>query len=229
MSKIKEKLNKIKIPDKIIVFPNKDKEFIEKWDKKRNALNIPHSFRSIIIGRPHSGKTLLVKNLILRQKPRFEDVYLIHCDIDYTKEYDDINPIKLEEIPSPNEWEGKEKSLVILEDLSFKDLNKFQAEALKRLYGYVSSHKNISVIATCQDFHDLPIMVRRCSNLFILFPNIDYSNLSQISKKVGLNDNILKKLFKIFCKSNHDSIWIDLTDDSPYPLRLNGYKLIKKI
>ena len=37
-------------------------------------------------------------------------------------------------------------------------------------------------------------------------------------------------MFRQFCKSNHDSIWIDMTDDnqSPYKYRLNGFDMINR-
>ena len=57
---------------------------------------------------------------------------------------------------------------------------------------------------------------------------MDCDSLSNMARKTGLKSNDLKTLFESFCK-NQDSIWIDLTEHSPCPLRLNGYTKINKI
>ena len=64
-------------------------------------------------------KTTIVKNLLLRSNPPFEEVVVIHCDSGYTKEYDDVgdNVELLNEIPAPEDWEGLVKTLVVLDYL----------------------------------------------------------------------------------------------------------------
>ena len=54
--------------------------------------------------------------------------------------------------------------------------------------------------------------------------------LAGISRKIGLKKGELEMLFKKYCKSNHESIWIDMTENnkSPYKLRLNGFDIIEK-
>ena len=239
--KIKKKIKKYKLPnDRLIVLPNADKGFQEHWDLKRSKCNFPASFRCLIAAMPSSGKTNTIYNMILNQgrdkhkganKP-FETIYLIHCDPNYTSEYNLLgNSIEiLESIPTPQEWEGIDKSLVILEDLAYKDMNKVDKESIRRLFAYCSTHKNISVICTLQDFHSIDSIIRRCTNLFILFPSVDCTNITTISKKVGLKKEELEMLFRKYCKSNHDSIWLDMTDNnrSLYPIRLNCFNVIKK-
>jgi hypothetical protein len=227
VSKKRKALKNFKLPNKLIVIPNKDKQFHERWSKGRSLCNIPHPFRCIISAPPNSGKTNIIKNLCLHQVPVFDKVYLIHCDGAFTKEYDDLQPETLDAIPDPKAWTGDHKALVILEDLSYKDLGKHQQECLKRLWGFVSTHKNISTIMTLQTFHEVPPIIRRCSNLFILYPSLDSSDVKTISRKVGLNVDKLQSLFKTFCKNQYDSIWIDLQDKSPSKLRLNCFKKIK--
>ena len=109
---------------------------------------------------------IVVKNLLIRAKPPFEEVFVIHCDPDYTKEYDDIGAVLLKDIPSPEDWEGQVKTLVILDDLEFKGMSKDQRRNLDRLFGFVSTHKNISCILCSQDPFNVPPIVRRCSNLW---------------------------------------------------------------
>ena len=228
--KLKNRINKVKIPNKLVIFKNADKEFHELWTPGRDMGNIPHPFRAIISAVPNSGKTLIIKNLILRQQPAFEEIFLIHIDGEYTQEYSDIidDDFILDDIPNPKEWQGEVKTLVILEDLSYKDMNKFQKESLKRLWGYVSTHKNISCALTTQDIFELPPIVRRCSNILILFPSFDYTSISLLSKKVGLKKGDLENLFRTFCQCNHDFIMLDLTSNTPYPIRYNMFQKINK-
>ena len=219
-----------KLPNKIIPLPNPDKLFHEKWYKGRNMLNIPHPFRCVCLGPPNVGKTTIVKNLLLRAKPEFEEVVIIHCDSGYTKEYDDIgdNLEILNEIPAPEDWEGEVKTLVILDDLEFKGMNKDQKRNLDRLFGYVSTHKNISCILCSQDPFNVPPIVRRCSNLWVLWRCPDLDAMATCARKTGMKADGFNTIFNELMLDSKDSLWIDTTDHTPYKMRKNGYTLINK-
>jgi hypothetical protein len=131
------KTKKKKLPKELIPIPNADKAFHEKWKSGRDLLNFPHPFRGVFMGPPNMGKSTTVKNLILRAKPPFEEVLCIHCDADFTQEYDDVGATMLGEIPAPSEFEGEVKTLVIIDDLDIKNLNKDQKSNLDRLFGFV--------------------------------------------------------------------------------------------
>lgn len=223
MPKIKHRL-----PNKIIPLPNADKAFHEKWYKGRNMLNIPHPFRCVCMGPPNVGKTTIVKNLLLRAKPPFEEVFVIHCDGNYTKEYEDIGAEMLDDIPKPEEWEGEVKTLVVLDDLEFKFMNRDQKRNLDRLFGFVSTHKNISCILCSQDPFNVPPIVRRCSNLWILWRLNDLDALSTCARKTGMKSSNFNNIFNQLMLEQRDSLWIDQTDGTKYPMRKNGYTLIRK-
>lgn len=216
------------LPNVIIDIPNPDKVFHEKWTKTRNPLNIPHPFRCVCLGPPNTGKTLTVKNILLRAKPPFKKVYIIHCDPDFTEEYDDIEAEFLEEIPSPGEWPGDEKTVVILDDLEFKFMSKPQKRNLDRLFGNVSTHKNISVCLCAQDPFNVPPIVRKCSNLWIMWKMLDLDELATCSRRTGMHSSIMKELFQNIITGPFDSLWIDKTKDSPFPLRKNGFEILQK-
>ena len=223
--RMKKKL-KVRLPNKIIPIDNPDKAFHEKWYERRNPLNIPHPFRCVALGPPNVGKTTIVKNVILRAKPKFEEIFVIHCDPNYTLEYDDVGAQMLEEIPPPDWWEGQRKSLVVLDDLEYKGMSKQERRALDRLYGFVSTHKNISVILCSQDAFNVPPIVRRCSNLFILWKSHDIDSMATVARKSGLTAFQLKNMFNTMAPGQKDSIWIDSTEGSPYKLRINGYDIV---
>lgn len=222
------KKTKVRLPNKILPIPNQDKAFHESWKKGRNLLNFPHPYRACLAGIPNCGKGNVTKNLIIRAKPPFEEIFVIHPDADYTKEWDDVDATMLSQIPSPEDFQGEVKTLVVLDDLELKGLNKDQKRNLDRLFGYVSTHKNISVILTTQDAFNVPAIVRRCSNLFIFWRNHDIDSLACLSRKTGLDSSNLNSIFDQLFKNPHDSLWIDMTKGSPAPMRLNGYHIVTK-
>ena len=167
---------------------------------------------------------------MLRADPPFEEVVVIHCDSGYTKEYNDIgeNLEMLNEIPAPEDWEGLKKTLVVLDDLEFKGMNKQQKRCLDRLFGYVSTHKNISCILCSQDAFNVPPIVRRCSNLWVLWRCPDLDAMATCARKTGLKANNFNSIFNQLMMEPRDSLWIDTTAHSPYPMRKNGFQIIHK-
>ena len=218
-----------KLPKKILPIPNADKAFHEKWYDGRDWLNVIHPYRAVILGPPNVGKSCVVKNLILRADPPFQEVIVIHCDPEYTQEYDDIGDVEMMgEVPSPDEFEGEVKTLVILDDLEFKSMNKVQKKNLDRLFGFVSTHKNISCCLCAQDPFNVPPIVRRCSNLWILWRGIDLDSMAMCARKAGLKSEELKEIFNNLMPEFRDSLWLDKTAKTPAPMRKNGYELIEK-
>lgn len=216
-----------KLPKELIVIPNADKEhWREKWTKRRDELNFPASHRIILCGPPGTGKSLTVKNIIARADPTYDEIYLIHCDGNRTREYDDLDVSVLDEIPHPEWWPVEGKKLVILDDIDYKSLGKHQMKNLSRLCGYVSSHYNCSLMICQQDAFEIPALVRRCANVFILWKSHDMTSMAGLASKTGLKAQELCGLFEKFCPGKHDSVWIDMTDGSPMPMRINGYRQV---
>jgi hypothetical protein len=217
-----------KLPKIIIPIKNPDKEFHEKWHMGRDLLNFPHPFRACFCGPPNKGKTTAVLNVLLRADPPFKNMTVVHCDGDFTQEYDLSGCDMIDTIPSPEEFEGVEKTLMVLDDLEFKRMHKDQKRALDRLFGYVSTHKNVSVICCSQDPFEIPTIVRRCSNLWVIWKMDDVDTLVRVARRTGLNRDDFMYIFNNFIKEEHDSLWIDKTARTKAPLRINGYKIIKK-
>lgn len=214
---------------KLIVFENKDKKgWYEKWDDRRDLLNFPHPFRCIVSANPGSGKTNMIKNLIIKAKPHFQKIYLCHFD-EETKEYDDVDVIKLEGIPDSRAqmFTPKKKSLLIIDDYDFEDLNKQELANLRSLFKYGSTHRGLSIVVASQNFFSIPVIVRRLCNIFFIWKGTcDIDSLTQIGRKIGFKKEDFEELI-VLCKSKYDNICIDLTIDSPAAVRFNGYTLIK--
>lgn len=215
-----------KLPQKLVVLPNPDKTFHEKWYPGRGILNFPHPYRGVLLGPPNRGKTTVTKNIIMHADPPFERVICIHCDPEYSTEYSDIDAEMLGTIPSPDEWDGECKTLCVLEDLEFKKLSKDQYKALSRLFGYVSTHKNVSCLLASQDPFEVPPIVRRCANLWVIWKMDDLQATYNCTKKAGLKKSSLDFIFGKILKKENDSLWIDKTKGTKHRLRLNGFQPI---
>jgi hypothetical protein len=221
----------------IIPVPNPDKEFHESWEPEkidgrmmiRHPLNVPHPSRWVLFGPPGTGKTTMILNALVRQDPPFDRVFVIHVDGSFTKEYNKIKKFtKLTSIPSPEWWSGEEKTLVILDDLEYKQMSDREKGYLDRLFGYASTHKNISVMLTAQEGFNIPTGVRRCADMWVLYKNRDMDAVTSLARKGGLKKDDLHAIFDTYRFALRDSVWIDTTPDTPYPLRINGDQLISE-
>lgn len=229
-TKRKARKKPYRLPQHIIVIKNEDKQHMEKWTKAKqlDKLNYPHPVKICLCGPCNVGKTNVTKNVCVRQEPKFDRRIVVH-GIHETHEYDDCDVEMMEEIPDQDELNTGEKTVIILDDINFKGLSKEQNERLNRLYGAWSTHLDgyISVIACTQDFYQLPPIVKRCTDVFVLWRPDDETELSTIGPKVGLRGDTLRNLFDKFCKTKYDNITIDKTIDSPWKIRINGYNVVK--
>lgn len=225
-------MSKKKLPRKIIALPNADKKFQEKWSNDRDLLNFPASWRCVITARPGTGKTTIAKNILIRQEPPFKKIYVVHIDPD-TKDYEEVDGIiQLEDIPAPNDeiFERRmDKKLIILDDLEYKFMNKQQLIRLDRLYGYVSSHKNVCCIVIAQDTFNIPPCIRRMSNIWILGKiNNDLASFLSIASRCGMKREDFEYVFDKYIKGDHDTLWIDRTKGTKAEYRINGYLVLDK-
>lgn len=227
-------MQKYRIPKKLIPFECREKaKFTEKWTKKRekNLLSIPHPWRAILFGPPNSGKTSLVKNLIIHADPPFEKIYVCHFLGDYTSEYDGLGDdcIMLDGLPEKEDIDPSEKNLVVLEDLDFKNMNIDDKERLSRLFGAISSHCNCSVVLCAQDAFNIPPIARRCANIWFLWllGMSDLDSVATIARRCNMKSSNLQNIRKMM-SDTHDSLCVDLTDHSPALLRMNGFTKIYK-
>ena len=230
-SNIKSKSkSKSKSKNKLIVFKNLDKEgWHESWHEGRDLLNFPFPCRILVSANPNSGKTNMIKNILIKAKPFYKRIYLCHYDLT-TKEYDDIDIIKLSSIPNPTEkyFNPKYKSALIIDDMEFKFMNRDQLKRLDRLWGYASTHRGLTLICATQDFYNLPPVIRRMSDVFFIWKgSSDMTSLSSIGRKFGLNKDEFVKIINN-CKNKYDQICFDRTSNSPAKYRLNGYDVLFK-
>jgi hypothetical protein len=222
------KKKKPDLPKEILVLENKEKKNHEKWYADRDPLDIPSPSRILLCGGCNSGKTLTVKNLIARASPPFDNIYLLHCGGKYVAEYEPLDVIILDEIPTPDDqrFDGSEKTAIIIEDKCFENLTREDRKRFNRLFGYMSTHRFIQIYLTSQNFMDVPPSLRRMANFFILWKVRDTDLLKTIARRIGLDKKEMIALSRKYYEDYTDSLWFDNTPHSPYRIRRNGYEMI---
>lgn len=217
------------MPKKIIVFENKDKDPTkEEWNEKRmkNPANKPSPFRWIIAGGVSRGKTNLIKNVLINQKPRWTRICLLHHCINedgsiLTREYEDIDGLEyLTDIPDKTFFTNEDKNLLIIDDMDFGSLNKEQMNKMIMLFRYISSHQRVSILCSIQDYYMLPIELRKLSNIITLYKPNDWSSLTSICKKLGISLDDMKHIFKEVLPNVRDNLTIDLSPNCPEHLKM---------
>lgn len=214
-----------KLPDTIIHIKNVDKTFHERWEQGRNLCDLPHPFRCVILGQVGMGKSTLAKNIFLRcQAGRypFQELIVIHGSSE-TKEWDEMEPtLILNDIPDPQDLViNNRKSCIIIDDFEFTKLPKESLKNLSSLFRFVSSHHNFSIILCYQSFFDVPTIIKKCANVFVLYRPNDLDELTTVGRRVGLKKEVILEVFNNVLTNKRDTFCVDMTEDSPCKFRKN--------
>lgn len=231
--KKKNKLQKYKLPNKIVYIENADKDtgWMETWDEGRNIACIPHAFRALFLAGVSRGKSMQMKNLFLQHqisKKPFKKLYILCPDALDSKEWCDCDPTDIfDYVPDLSLFNGDDKTCIIIDDFEFKRMKKDDEQKLTTLFRFISSHKNCSLMASYQSFIDCPILLRKVANVFVIYKPTSKNEMQIIANRVGVEYEILKKCFKIHANGYHDSIMVDMTKNTPAKLRKNIFEVIE--
>ena len=239
------------MPRKILrVIENPEKKKHQKWSDihNRSLLDFPQPFRWGILGAVSCGKTSLILNYLAQSQP-FENIFVMHpqtynpnidaADESINKnilidnvdipEYKGVQHYSLGYIPSMKYFdvlaETGKHSLFIIDDI---DLNSYmkkrrdlREERVNKLFSYVSSHKNLSIIVSSQDASSqLPSFVIKMCNVVTIYKIRDEFIIQTLARKMSVSYKRLKALMEL-CKDKHDNITFDCTDNTPAELRFN--------
>lgn len=228
----------------LFLFDNDDKDEwmkTENWKCKYNPsnpasiLNIPIS-RMLLLGPSGVGKTNVIKNFIAHQTPEYDRILCIHHD-ENTREYDDVKgpdftltteipPVSYFDEEDESEDEGMLKHLVILDDVFTKKLSREGEKNFNKLITYCSTHRYCQVIVSVQDYTMVAPDIRRNINIFCLWKIHDKISQKLLTKKLGLSDIGLYKIFSgsdPIIKNKHDFLMYDMLPNAPLSkFRING-------
>lgn len=147
-------------------------------------------------------------------------------------EYKGVDFVGLSYIPSMKYFDevADKWNLFIIDDIDLisfcKKRSEMRNERLNKLFSFVSSHKNLSIIVSSQDASSqLPGFVLKMCNAITIYRVLDEYIIATMARKISMAYKKLKALLRL-CKGKHDSITFDFTDDTKYPLRLNIYQNI---
>lgn len=210
----------------LFVFNCKDKEGTTSPFDPNNLCDFFHPATFCCAAPTSSGKTSLIKNIILHQKPEFEKVYLWHFSPETTTEYDDVHVEMLYGPPTINTFKKGVKSLMVIEDVSFSALSKQENSDLNRMFGYISSHLGISIILTSQTFTAIPVQIRRMCNVVVVWKGTDRRVSYVLSAMMGIAKKDLDHYFS-YCKTRYDFLCISNYPNYP-KVSLNIYEVLKE-
>lgn len=224
------------LPKEIIVFKNGDKmSFKENWNKSKNLANIPAPFRWCIVGKPNAGKTNMILNILVQQKPEFEKVF-IWSESPLSKEYDlieDEYKTVFDKCPTLDELTDEidpithkpPKSVLICDDIQLEALNKEDYTNFCKIMKHISSHYNVSVIVTAHDLIQLPKVCRRLCDVVTIF-KIQPETIKILGQKLGVPNELIYRIYSKNITDFHDSLTIDMTEGTPARFRKNIFEPI---
>jgi len=197
--------------------------------------------RVIITGKSNCGKTsLLLKillNIIANRVSQIEekcvkgfDKLFIYSPTIHQENYKNLiqmfEPVvsaypNIDELKNPEEYDNDYKNVIILDDLSEKELKDNRVQMLFKR----GRHNNIDVFVICHDFYELPKRsIRENASIIHHFITNNLYNVQAIYQQLASTDMKIKE-FKTLC----DDIWSKdyqfLTIDSTKKKNTGKYRL----
>lgn len=206
----------------MFVYNNKDKEWQKDELKGDQQKGFRRGSRCILTSVPNQGKTNLLKNLIAETSPPFDLIY-VH-KMPQSKEYDCLEHIHLNNLRDMPPIEGNQKVLLVMEDFSKRAIkNKDDEKRLLDILGYECSHHGLTLAILAQNFFEIPLELRRRSDVFVVWPT--GADLDLIMKRLTISKNDKKRLqmhIDMTEHQNHDAYMIDLARPEKERIRFNN-------
>jgi tRNA A37 threonylcarbamoyladenosine biosynthesis protein TsaE len=188
-----------------------------------------HPFRMIISGSSGSGKTNLVKNLLLNKKfykNRFDNIYIMSSTYYINNDYEDIDVDVVSTtynedfidtiLELQNENLDDTKGLLIIDDMSGM-LPKSQNSKLANLF-FRARHHNLSIMLLTQYYYNVPKNIRcNCSNI-IIFNTENQNELKSLTAEncCHLKDQNFMSVFKYACNEPYSFLHIDYNEKNKH-------------
>ena len=148
----------------------------------------------------------------------------------FIPEYKGVDFIGLAYLPSMKYFDNiaDKFNLFIIDDIDLtsycRKRSEVRSERLNKLFSFVSSHKNVSIIVSSQDASSqLPCFVLKMCSVITIYKQMDEYVVATLARKISIGYRKLKGLLGL-CEGKHDSITFDFTEDTKHPHRLNIYQ-----
>lgn len=222
-----------KLPNKVVRIKNSEKDtgWMESWDvpKNRKIGDYPHPYRMILSAGTGVGKTMTAKNILLQKQSGsrpFDEVYICTCSMD-NHEWNDIEPTGImTDIPLPSMFDPKKRTLLIFDDRELLKLTRDEQNKISTLFRHTSTHRSVSIMLLFQSWFDIAPIAKKCSNVFIFWKPRSSRELTLLSNSVGLEPEDIHELFETQLTSPYDSLCVDMTVGTKWPLRKNVFEPI---
>ena len=180
-----------------------------------------YNFFMLLVGRPNSGKTSLLLNMINKKAKnslfkKFDKVFIfsrslktisIKIKLDDDRMFDGIDELEavIEKIK-----EKDEKTLIIIDDCiaEIKD-NDYMS---KLIFNRRHIGGGCSILITTQIFNKLPLSLRKCATDLIIFSTSNKRELESIyTDYINIPKNDFYNLCRyVFQKDNHQYLWVKI-------------------
>lgn len=150
------------------IFTNADKDGWRKQIKNTHPNELTPASRILIAGQPNSGKTNILKQLIVNS-PAFDKIFIKKTH-HLSNEFEEIYHTCLnsfEEFSQVYETDKSMRVLVILEDTNYMSTK--DAEKVEALFSFFASHYGWVVVVVSQTPFSIPVNIRRLLDTFFIF------------------------------------------------------------
>lgn len=187
------------------------------------TLAFKHPFTSIVSGPTGCGKTQFTLKLIANKN---ELIYpppekILWCFGVYQKEYDEVKDVEFHDgIPNLDTFDGKQRTLLILDDLLHETNDK-----TTMIFTKISHHKDVSVLYLSQNLFYGTKQNRTISlnaHYLVLFKNArDVNQISYLARQMHAHKGTyMIEAFKDATQNPYGYLLVDLKSDTDEELRL---------
>jgi hypothetical protein len=193
------------------------------------------NFMYLFCGKPMSGKTSLMLNLITTKNKyyyqKFDRIEIfspsLHTidkglDLDESRFHDTVDAEILEKILKEND-KAKEKILFVFDDV-IASISKIREVFIKMVYNRRHLGGGISIILVSQVYNKIPLEIRKaCSGIFMFSTTNKREIQSLYDDFISMPKPMFDKILRFVFKSPHDFLYIDTNTDDYY----NKFNLLK--
>jgi hypothetical protein len=187
-----------------------------------------YGFFMIIDGKPNSGKTTMLLNMLKKTKNKdtlyhkFDKVFLFSASLHTIgvklklpdeRMFDTLEELS-EILDELRDQEEKEQVLIIIDDL-ISDINNSEVFT-KMVYNRRHICGSISIIITTQVYNKLPLSIRKAADNLVIFTTTNKKELESIYQEyVNTSREEFNEIVKYSFQNNHDFLFIK-TDNTFY-------------